>query len=445
MKRLFGYESHSPKDKKNMGEQQSRTRPEEVRRVSRRIARIETPNIQMSGPFSESEDGNYMLVRQDRDRERDIGGSRRSGNGRFALTYDGQVVFHGECERPTGGVVANTGTFAITDFLFADRTGSKLYVYSSDGKLQLSHSFSANTHSVGISPEGTHVAAQIHSGELYLFDIEQHKQISIFVPKSGGASHYMFSARERVLHLCYLNNNRQYRYSFDGTFLDADRYDRERVEDASSTELVSIVRERLDGATKEDLPTLLSLIDLSLERDLSEYRDYEALAFRLRGKIYDSLGDAEQAIDSYREALRIDPRIGVKRRLTTLEKERTSSNSDGVPAESKESEFGVVPVTATAVAEVLYNFSQRVCVSSGVQDHPLSVEHFPRVIALLASGQLTQRDYDTQPLPVQRVLYELLTQYIMFLTMNPHLKFPPDFLRESSASTLGPPCDCIHD
>ena len=408
----------------------------QVRKIGRKIARIETESLSMSGPFSESEDGRYLLVREDRDRERKIGGSRDSGNGRFAVTYDERVVFVRDCERPRGGVIANTGTSAITDTLFADRVGSKLYVYSADGELQLSRSFEVNTYSIGISSEGDYVAAQLHSGELYLFDIVQRKAISAFSPKTGWAHSYRFSAKEQIVHLCYIKNNRQYRYSFDGTLLDADRYDRERIEDASSTELVSIVRESVDAAAKEDLPALLSMIDTALEGDLSEYSDYQARALRLRGEILESLEETEQAMSAYREALRIDPKIGVRRKLATLEK-RSMSRSDNAPTSSKEPYSEVMSVTATAVSEVLYNFSQCASIGTDIQDQPLSVEHFPRVLTLLESGKLTQNDYSAQPHPVQRVLCELLTQYIMFLTMNPHLRFPSGFLGQSSASSLG--------
>jgi hypothetical protein len=37
----------------------------------------------------------------------------------------------------------------------------------------------------------------------------------------------------------------------------------------------------------------------------------------------------------------------------------------------------------------------------------------------------------------QRVLSELLTQYVMFFHLNKHLKYPPEFLNGTSETVLG--------
>jgi len=227
---------------------------------------VRIKSLDMFGGFSESQNGKYLLVLQDSDRKRGIGGYRDSGNGKFALVNNGHVVFVGECERPIEGEVADNGTFAITDTLFGDKIGSKIYTYSANGALQISHEFSANTLNIGISIEGTHVIAQLcsskteDSGKLYLFDSCQSKVIATFIPETGWADKYEFSISEEIVYLCY-KNNRRYRYSFDGKFLDSQCYDRERVEDASPTGLVMIVREKLTKATNEQLPDLLSMVN----------------------------------------------------------------------------------------------------------------------------------------------------------------------------------------
>ena len=419
MKWLFDSKKKTPSETKD------------IQKIGSRMVRIKS--LDMFGPFSESDDGQYLLVRQDTDRERGIGGYRESGNGRFALIDSGQSAFVGECERPTEGEVANTGTFAIIDSLFGDKLGSKLYVYSLDGELQLLHSFSANTFNVGISADGAYVVVQLafsdtdDSGKLYLFDANHSKIISAFAPETGWADKYVFSVPEKIVSLSY-KNNRQYRYLFDGTFLDRQLYDRERVEDASPTELVRIVRERLSDSTNETLPILLLMINRAFEGNLSQHRDYQALACRLKGEIQEALGDVKQAILAYQEALSIDPKIGVKQKLKKLLKANQTSESSNTSnprkkQPSKPSEISLI--TGAEVRTVLYNFTQHAFIGSNIKDEPLSIEYFPRVLAILQAGQLTQHDLNTQLVPIQRVLYELLTQYIMFLSMNPSLPFPP--------------------
>jgi len=418
---------------------------EDIRKVGSRMVRIES--LDMFGPYSESENGQYLLIRQDSDRERGIGGYRKSGNGRFALVNKGQVVYVGECERPTEGEVANSGTFIINDTLFGDKLGSKLYVYSAGGVLSFSHVFSANTLNIGISAEGTHVVAQLcnsnteDSSKLYLFDISQSKVVSAFVPETGWADKYEFSVPNKAVYLCY-KNNRRYGYSFDGTFLDSQRYDRERVEDASPIDLVLIVREKLNGATNEQLPDLLSLISKAFEGNFSEYQDYQALGYRLKGEILESLGNLEEAILAYQKALNINPKIGVKQRLKKLEnKNQSVCPSGSAPATRRKQPAskasGLSPISGAAVQEVLYSFTQYAFVGGAIKDESLNVKYFSKVLTILRFGTLTQHELATQPLQVQRVFYELLTQYLMFLSMNPALPFPADFLAQSSSKALG--------
>ncbi len=296
---------------------------EDIRKVGSRMIRVQSLN--MFGVYSESADRQYLLIRQDSDRESGVGGCRDSGNGRFALARQGKILYVGECERPTEGAVSNSGTFAIIDTLFGDKLGSKLYVYSEDGKLLFSKRFTANTLNMGISTEGSHVVVQLcgsntkDSGKLLVFEISTSETISAFAPETRWAQRYEFSVSDQIVYLCY-DNNRRYAYSFQGVFLDGLKYARDQIEDASPADLVLIVREKLKDAPQEKLPELLSMINKAFEGDLSQYDEYLALAYRLKGEINELLGNLEDAVFSYKKALEIDPKIGVKQRLNKLEK-----------------------------------------------------------------------------------------------------------------------------
>lgn len=426
MKWLFGSEKKETPEKND------------VSKVGNRMLRISS--LDMFGPYSESKNGCYLLIRQDSDHERGRGGYRESGNGRFALVKNGIVVLTGECERPTEGEVSNIGTFAITDTLFGDKLGSKLYVYSADGAQLIAHTFSANTLNIGISSEGTHVVVQLcnsdtnDSGKLFLFEVSQSKAITTFIPETGWANEYDFSVPDGILYLCY-RGNRKYRYQFDGTFIDRERFERERIEDASPIELVAIVYEKMDSATNEQLPSLLSLIDRAFEGNLSEYHDYRALAFRLKGEINESLGNNEQAILAYREAININPKIGVKQKLKKLDKAYMSSGSSNT--EKKKDKLTTNAVTGTSVQELIYNFTQYAFIGGSIKEMPLDSGKFSSTFSILRAGPLSQEELAVQSLSIQRVIYELLTQYIMFFSMNPSLPFPPDFLDQSNSKLLG--------
>ncbi len=414
-----------------------------VKKISSRMLRVSS--LDMYGPYSESENGRFLLIRQDSDPKQGIGGYRESGNGKFALIDNGSVLFAGECERPSEGEVSNFGTFAIIDTLLGDQLGSKLYVYSADGNLIFCHEFAAKTLNIGISPEGTHVVAQMFysdtndSGKLFLFDVRQAKVIAAFIPEPGWANEYNFSVPNGFVSLCYLGN-RKYRYTLDGSFLDKERYERERIEDASPTELIFIVQEKLKMASYEELPELGLLIDAVLAGNPSEYKDYQALALRLKGEINEYLGNNNQAISAYREAIKHDPKIGVKQRLKKLEKVSVPSEISEIAMKNTgpiAGGFGDSPVTAASVQALIYSFTMYAYIGGSIKATPLDSKVFPSVFEILRSGQLSQQELAVQPLSIQRVMYELFTQYIMFFGMNPSLSFPPDFLSQSSSKLLG--------
>lgn len=97
------------------------------------------------------------------------------------------------------------------------------------------------------------------------------------------------------------------------------------------------------------------------------------------------------------------------------------------------------PLTAEEAIEPLYNFLQMA----------FTGEHDPSKIPLEKSGaeKLLRRISDGNPIPIKlamempagerRALHELLTQYVMFLTMFRDLNFPPSFLSGTDETCIG--------
>lgn len=95
------------------------------------------------------------------------------------------------------------------------------------------------------------------------------------------------------------------------------------------------------------------------------------------------------------------------------------------------------PITSESVQELIYNFTQYAFIGSSIREMPLDSGEFANTFTILRAGPLSQQELFIQPLPIQRVIYELLTQYIIFFSMNPSLPFPPDFLAQSNPKLLG--------
>lgn len=99
-----------------------------------------------------------------------------------------------------------------------------------------------------------------------------------------------------------------------------------------------------------------------------------------------------------------------------------------------------IPITAKEVVEPLYSFIQ----NSFKNDHNrfksirLNRSCESTVFQRLSSNvPLTQQDVADLSIAERRLLYELLTQYVMFLSMFHNLTFPEEFLDGSSSSQLG--------
>ncbi|WP_125561425.1 hypothetical protein [Pseudoalteromonas rubra] len=93
-------------------------------------------------------------------------------------------------------------------------------------------------------------------------------------------------------------------------------------------------------------------------------------------------------------------------------------------------------VTSQAVQEVIFNFTQRVFIGEKNKGK-LNMSKERGLFDFLSGGELTQIQAHQMSINHQKLLYELLTQYILFLSMNPELPFPEDFLDESDETKLG--------
>jgi hypothetical protein len=99
-------------------------------------------------------------------------------------------------------------------------------------------------------------------------------------------------------------------------------------------------------------------------------------------------------------------------------------------------------IAAAPVTEILYAFSQSAFGEGTrmISKQPLEMAYAPRVFGRLATLKpMTAHEVRRMPIEQQRVLYEIIGQYIEFTTVFGHLKFPGSFLAGSSGQLLAPP------
>ncbi len=288
------------------------------------------------GQYARSPNGKYTIVWRDSDPDGYRGGYRDSGEGDYLLLDGESVLTHGRLQRPNDGRVADTGRFVINDWLFGDGLKGTFYAFESTGTLILSKRFRANLDKSGISFDGSFAVCQTLSSDnedanlLTLFDLSRKLVIAQWQPQSGAASAYEFELPTRKLFLVYRGPaykdypDPRWAYSFDGEFLDRNRWLEEKLKWGDFSTLIMTVEELLKVSGSSMEPSrcrmLLKSVELAMQKGADGYPDWRAHALKLSGVLREQLGELAKAIALYEQALAINPKIGVKRRLIALTK-----------------------------------------------------------------------------------------------------------------------------
>ena len=93
-------------------------------------------------------------------------------------------------------------------------------------------------------------------------------------------------------------------------------------------------------------------------------------------------------------------------------------------------------LSANEVTTHLYNFTQ-LMIGNQTPRKNISPDTQEWLFTRLSTAPFPIKEALVLTPPQKSALYELLTQYIIFLTMNSHLMFPHDFLAGTSEVMLG--------
>ena len=322
---IWGQKGHSPIVHKHNGYKPKKE--SEFLEVVGSIASI--PSIDMFGLYSNSKNEEYTLVWSDSDRTSGTGGHRMSGHGSYVLVHKNSVLASGKRERPNDGKVANNGAFVLSDWRFGSGLKSRIHCFSSNGNELYRREFKANMYNVGIDDSGKFVVAQLcnseseDAGRLIFIDLTINKILWKISPVTGWADSYVFDNSEQQIGLEYKNRG-TYFYSYSGDFLDAQKWNKDRLDHGSGYELISLCKEKFESleveSSKGKVVELTGIIHKAIEKDdVKNDGSFKAKALRLEGEIHEKTGDYISAIEAYEKALLFNPKVGVKRRLNNLQ------------------------------------------------------------------------------------------------------------------------------
>lgn len=307
---------------------------------------LQISSLEFFGPYCRSPNGRYTLAWCDGSALR--GGARDSGEGRYILLDDKQVVVAGAMQRPNDGRVADNGTFVLNDWRFSSELTGTFWAFRSDGSRILSRSFSANLFNNGLSVDGALACCQTcnspseDSSVLAIFDLIGGQEISTFSAESGWASDYEFSPGAGVVRLRYQNEGTVFGYALLGEFIERDKWVAARLQGG---DLYMVKRTLEEAGGSPDVVMAKRLLDaIEIGLGHQNWRDdrSQALGWRLRGEILEATDAVAQALECYDKALALNAKIGIKRRVDQLRKSlsaKAASEGQGASTGPKPGNF----------------------------------------------------------------------------------------------------------
>ena len=264
----------------------------------------------------------YRLIWADRAPDGRRGGYRNDGHGSWSLLCDDRLVTTGNLERPQEGCVADNGTVILHDWMFGEGLQGRFVAFAPDGSQLVTQQFAANLMSNGLSPDGKFAICQTanapgsaDSCRYMLFDLAAGHEMARWEVETDWAERYEWDCEERRVYLC-MKDGERVGYDFTGIMVEREAWQRRRIGVGD----LNVIQAVLVATSANDYPLRSEIIaGLGVAARSGEIWQ-QARAYRLLGELHEQVGEISQAVKAYDEALTIDPKVGVSRRVEQLRK-----------------------------------------------------------------------------------------------------------------------------
>jgi tetratricopeptide (TPR) repeat protein len=255
-----------------------------------------------------------------------------SENGKYILLERGKVKLQVKMKHLDNGMVSNPGVFIISD-----STSKGMYgvfnIINADGETLIRQRCKANIGSTGISEDGRFAACQTlestskaDSCKLFFFDIKNKKLLWKKTPETIGSGlnwpkSYSFDTKKKILYLIH-DKDRAYRYTFEGTFIDSRLYRLHCIDTGNDIEFLEAIKELKEELSSNPDPKEYGSFVVPLTKALKRFsdKDTKSKIHRALGEIFHLQGNNAEAVKHFETALKLNPKIGVKRTLEKLKK-----------------------------------------------------------------------------------------------------------------------------
>lgn len=286
-------------------------------------------SIDYGGLYRQSKSKKWAISWRDSDPNAGRGGQRESGLGEFVLAdlASDVVSAHGKMQRPNNGSVADNGSFSLEDWHFGNTLSGTFSVFDSKGTPIVSIELTANILDSGISRNGklaycaTANSKTEHSYKIFLFDLESGEELFCVTPHTGGMESYAFDEDKKLL-IADVKGVGKFRYDRDGNFVDAGNLDKANLGSSDYSRVIPAAEKILDepGLSEASAREALNAVIRARSLGADANPAWRPNALKVQGFAHEALDEPYEAIKVYEEAIVLNPKIGVKRRLDALKK-----------------------------------------------------------------------------------------------------------------------------
>ncbi len=290
---------------------------------------LRVDSLSFSGVYQLSKSKKWAIAWRDSDPSAGRGGHRESGLGAYVLAdaSSGTVAFHGSMPRPNNGHVCDTGVFCLEDWHFGSALSGTFSVYDPSGSVVFTRELTANILTSGISRHGKYAFCATansptdHGNKVFLFDLVNRVEMYSATPKAGWPDSYEVDESTGEL-VALFKDIGSFRYDIYGQFVDADQLGDANL-NSSRYDRIILAAEKILGEgylTDERTQEVLTAVQRARSLSADENPAWKPTVLKVQGLAHEQLGQYPEAVQVYEQALALNPKIGVKRRLTSLSK-----------------------------------------------------------------------------------------------------------------------------
>ena len=163
---------------------------------------------------------------------------------------------------------------------------------------------------------------------LVAFDLTKKVELFSVHPTTGWADSYDFFEDDTHFAVV-IDKIGKFRYDAQGNFIDSAKYDSAKL-NCKKFEIILFAAEEILKEPRIDHKRVQTALEAVLRaRSLGADNDksWKALALKIQGTAHELMGNSKDALGFFEEALKINPKIGVKRKAGALRKKLQSSGS----------------------------------------------------------------------------------------------------------------------